>query len=190
MKVTYFLFLPLVVAMSCNKNQSESHDHDAPSQQVAADTVKKSIKSEAHGQVGKAHLTITYHAPAVRGRMIWGGLVPNNEVWVTGAHRATALDISSAIEINGVVLPEGKYALFTIPGQNEWTVIVNKKWDQHLADEYNQNEDVVRLTVKPQALENLRERLLYSINSESDKTGTISFAWEKIKIVVPFIVVD
>ncbi|MGV3502548.1 MAG: DUF2911 domain-containing protein [Adhaeribacter sp.] len=98
--------------------------------QAEADTLKGSLKAQASGRIGPAILQISYHSPAVRERVVWGGLVPYKQVWVTGAHRATSLEISQAVRIGGQALPAGKYALFTIPGEKEWTVIVNKNWNQ------------------------------------------------------------
>ncbi|MBC8923868.1 DUF2911 domain-containing protein, partial [Escherichia coli] len=77
-----------------------------------------------------------YHSPGVRKRIIWGGLVPYDEVWVTGAHDATTVEMPKAFVVNGKTIPAGKYAIFTIPGKNAWTVIINKQWQQHLATEY------------------------------------------------------
>ena len=77
------------------------------------------------------------------------------------------------MEIGGVKIPEGKYALFTIPGENEWTVIINKNWDQHLVDEYNEDEDLVRLTVTPKILEEPVESLTYEVIAEDDNTGAV-----------------
>ncbi|MFX7732024.1 DUF2911 domain-containing protein, partial [Acinetobacter baumannii] len=72
-----------------------------------------------------------------------------DEVWVTGAHEATTFEIGKSFIVGGKEIPAGKYAIFTIPGKNEWTVIINKQWKQHLATEYDEKEDVVRIKVKP-----------------------------------------
>ena len=75
---------------------------------------------------------IQYYAPAVRGRMIWGGLDPFDEVWVTGAHSATNWEFIKDIVINGQTIAAGKYAIFTIPDKDKWTIIINENWNQHL----------------------------------------------------------
>ncbi|HVK96398.1 MAG TPA: DUF2911 domain-containing protein [Flavisolibacter sp.] len=152
---------------------------------LVKDTTKKSIKSIAEGRVGDASFTINYHSPGVRKRIIWGGLVPFDEVWVTGAHDATAVTFNKDIIINKQKIQAGKYALFTIPGEKEWTFIINKNYNQHLASEYDEKDDVIRVNVKPQAIDHL-ERLQYFIEPANGKNGTLSVAWEKIKIVVPF----
>lgn len=114
-------------------------------EQSQPDSLKGSLKAKAMGSIGGAGITINYYSPAVRGRIIWGGLVPFDNVWVTGAHSATTIEFDQEVEIGGAVVAPGKYALFTIPGNEQWTLIINKNWDQHLADNYDQKEDVVRV---------------------------------------------
>lgn len=179
-----------MLALGCQskKEIAENHDeHVTALAQTEADTVK-SLPKETHAMVGKVHITIKYTAPNVRGRVIWGGLVPYNEVWVTGAHRATSFEIDKDFKIGNQTVLAGKYAIFTIPGKETWTFILNKKWDQHLADDYNAAEDVVRLEVNPEVTIESQERLSYSILPDSDSAGTLVLAWEKVKIAVPFIV--
>ena len=151
------------------------------------DTSKKSIRSRAVAVINGDSIKINYHSPGVRKRVIWGGLVPYNEVWVTGAHNATTLEIAKAFVINGKEIPAGKYALFTIPGKKEWIVIINKNWDQHLASEYDEKDDMVRVKVKPRKNEHT-ERLQYFIEATKPNEGTIAVAWEKVRIEFPFII--
>lgn len=153
--------------------------------QAEPDTLKGSLKAEAHGMIGDAHLTIAYHSPAVRGRVIWGGLVAYNQVWVTGAHTATSLTTDKDITIGGKELPSGKYALFTIPGEAEWTIIINKNWDQHLADDYAESEDVLRFTVKPEVAPTKQERLRYEIISGDGGEGSIQITWDMLRVTLP-----
>lgn len=154
---------------------------------LVKDTSKKSLKSMAVTMIGNDSVKINYHSPGVRNRVIWGGLVPYDEVWVTGAHDATTLEIPKTFIIGGKEIPAGKYALFTIPGKKEWTVIINTRWKQHLASEYDAAEDVVRVNVKVQK-NALTERLQYFIEHSSHDNGIIAVAWEKIRIELPFTV--
>jgi hypothetical protein len=149
------------------------------------DTTKKSIKSMAYAIAGADSIKINYHSPGVRKRVIWGGLVPYDEVWVTGAHDATTLEMPTAFVVNGKEIPAGKYAFFTIPGKKEWTVIINKNWEQHLASEYDEKDDIVRVKVKPKKNEHT-ERLQYFIESATNKNGKIAVAWEKLKVEILF----
>ena len=146
------------------------------------DTSKRSIKSAVIEKIGSASIAINYHSPGVRGRTIWGGLVPYDEVWVTGAHNATTLEIDKDFIVNGVAIPKGKYAIFTIPNKKSWTIIINKNWNQHLTDDYQQSEDLVRIKVKPVLSKVKTERLQYFITKKASNKGTIAMAWEKIKI--------
>lgn len=129
---------------------------------------------------------IKYHAPTVRGRTIWGGLVPYGDVWVTGAHSATSFEIDKDFIINDQEIPAGKYALFTIPDKESWTIIINKNWDQHLADEYDQKEDVIRVSITPAQLEQVQERLKYALVSNTSSEGTVQISWEKVRVSIPF----
>jgi hypothetical protein len=176
---TLFIFLAFLIS---EKGQAQ-HDHQKT---IGSDTLKKSIPQSVHSEIGDSHIMVFYSAPAVRGRVIWGGLVPYGEVWVTGAHKATTWEFTNNLEINKTIIPAGKYAIFTIPGREKWIFIINKKWDQHLADEYNSKEDVLRVEVIPQVLTSSEERLLYSITEEENNKGVLAISWEKIKISIPF----
>ena len=172
---------------SCSNNESGKHggDHRHDSTAIASrDTSKKSIASEVKKWIGNTDIIINYHSPGVRGRVIWGGLVPYAEVWVTGAHNATTLEVGKDFQAGDKTIPAGKYALFTIPGKKEWTVIINKNWDQHLADEYAEKDDVVRVKVKPQTTEEVAERLKFEIDQTGERRANIIISWEKIR--VPF----
>jgi len=129
-------------------------------------------------KIGEAVVTIDYSQPSVRGRKIWGGLVPYGQVWRTGANKATTFEVSQDITIDGRKLPKGKYALFTIPDEKEWTIIFNSKHDQWGAYNYNPADDVLRLTVKPTAADEHYEAMTFDIN----KDGIVSLMWEKIRV--------
>ncbi|HYJ38043.1 MAG TPA: DUF2911 domain-containing protein [Chitinophagaceae bacterium] len=151
---------------------------------MSNDNTQKSIPAEAKKWVGNTNIKINYTAPAVRGRVIWGGLVPYDKVWVTGAHKATVLEVGKEFEVGDKLVPSGKYAIFTIPGKEEWTIIINKNWDQHLADEYAEADDVVRIKVRPTAKDEPVERLNYEIDQTGERTARIIISWEKLR--VPF----
>jgi hypothetical protein len=152
---------------------------------IKEDTLKGSPSRVVMNTVGNAHLHITYHSPGVKGRVIWGGLVPYDQVWVTGAHDATSLQIINPVMIDGRKIESGTYAIFTIPGKQEWVFILNKNYKQHLADDYKAAEDVLRVKVSP-LISPMTQRLAYAISATSDSTGIISMSWEKLKIEVPF----
>ena len=155
-------------------------------QQSEPDTLKGSPEAEATGTIGDTEFRISYHSPAVRGRIIWGGLVAFDKVWVTGAHMATVVEFNHDILIGNKSIPSGKYALFTIPGKERWTVILNKNWQQHLSDEYDEKEDVSRLQTEPETETTNQERLRYVIEKETETEGEIVVYWEKLEVSLPF----
>ena len=149
------------------------------------DNLQGSPGRQAMNTIGDCHVHIEYSSPGVKGRIVWGGLVAMDQPWATGAHMATSLEINRPIKINNKLIPAGKYALFTIPGKNEWKFIINRNYKQHLTDEYNEKLDILRMTVIPQ--ENvMTPRLTYTVDKISERAGTITMAWEKLKINVPF----
>lgn len=129
------------------------------------------------GIIDGVKITINYGSPAVKGRQIWGMLVPYNEVWRTGANEATNIEFSKDVLIEGQELKAGKYGLFTIPGESEWTIIFNSVWDQWGAYDYDASKDVLRLKVIPKAHEPLAERLNFVIGNNK-----ISLVWEKLEV--------
>lgn len=154
---------------------------------IVKDTLKGSPQRMAMGNIGQAHVHINYHSPGVKERIIWGGLVPYDQVWVTGAHNATNISFSRDIKIANKRIPAGTYAIYTIPGASEWTFILNKNYKQHLADDYDEAEDIIRTNITPTET-NFTPRLTYHIEEEGEKGGIISMAWEMLKIKIPFTV--
>lgn len=178
--LSFFSLLILATTFSASAQQQKKEEV-CYNPNLVKDTSKKSIKSMAVAVINGDSVKINYHSPGVRKRVIWGGLVPYDEVWVTGAHDATTLEIGRTFIMGGKEIPAGKYAIFTIPGKSEWTVIINKHWQQHLATEYDDKDDVVRVKVKPK--KNIQtERLQYFIADNKNGKVNITVAWEKLKI--------
>lgn len=197
MKLLLILFLAIVMlactkparetttAVDTTRTQPKKEDFSVIPIQPERDSLRGSIKSQALGTLGKDSIIIQYYSPAVRDRIIWGGLVPLGQVWVTGAHNATNIRFTCDVEMDGKLLPAGRYAFFTIPGNSEWTVIFNTRWRQHLADSYDKKEDALRLVIKPEQNQSHQERLRYVIESRSETEASLIIQWEKIKIAVP-----
>ncbi|RYD72389.1 MAG: DUF2911 domain-containing protein [Sphingobacteriales bacterium] len=152
-----------------------------------ADTVKKAVPRLATAVIDSNEITIHYFSPGVRGRMIWGGLVPYEQVWVTGAHSATKISFTKAVKFGSMEIPAGSYAVFTIPGKDSWTFILNNNYRQHLADDYAEREDVLRIKIKPEQTTDTVQRLTYEIKAHGERTASIVVSWEKIKLVIPFV---
>lgn len=155
-------------------NVMDHSEHQAPTNE---DQKSKSPRTAAMAVVDGNHIHIDYSSPNVRGRQIFGGLVAYGEVWVTGAHKATSIQIDKPIQIDGQKIPSGKYGLFTIPGENEWTFIVNQVWDMHLADDYSLEKDVIRISAIPTKLEQPVESLTFEVIPKENNQGEIRFAW-------------
>lgn len=182
------IFVGILLFVSSNVNAQNSKTEEVcynPNAKI--DTSKRSIKSKAYALYKNDSIVINYHSPGVRNRVIWGGLVPMGEVWVTGAHDATNIEFPMDVVINGVSISKGKYAIFTIPNREEWIFIINKNFKQHLAWDYDVKDDAVRVKVKPTIVKTVTERLQYFINTNSkNKSGAIAMAWDKLKISIPF----
>ncbi|MEM7369872.1 MAG: DUF2911 domain-containing protein [Bacteroidota bacterium] len=129
--------------------------------------------------VGGTKVVIVYGSPSAKDRVLYGDLVPYDAVWRTGANEATTFEASSAIKIEGKELPAGKYGLFSIPGEQDWTIIFNSVSDQWGAYEYKDSQDVLRVKVIPQSTEEMSETMEFSV-----KDGKIVYHWGKLQ--VPF----
>ncbi len=122
-----------------------------------------------------ATVTIDYSQPSLKGRTIGKDVEPmNGKVWRAGANEATVFEVSKDVKVEGKTLPAGKYALFMIANDNEWTIIFNKKWDQWGLDhEKNKDQDVLQVKVKPMKAGTSTEKLTYTI----DKSGKVTLMW-------------
>jgi hypothetical protein len=146
---------------------------------VFAQDKPASPKAEASGKVGAANVKVTYCQPSARGRKIMGGLVPYGEVWRTGANEATVIEFDKPVKIEGKELAAGKYALFTIPGENEWTVIFNSDTKQWGAYNYKDKDDVLRVKVKPSKAPSFVETFNISVVKDE-----IVMKWENTAVAV------
>lgn len=168
------------------KKVKDEHQHH---QTEKKETSKKKVLSPhtyAMAMVGDAHIHIDYSSPGVRGRIIFGGLLAYDEVWQSGAHKATWLETNKDLLIEGKTLKAGKYGVFTIPSKGEWKVIFNTNWDQHGKDEYDEKDDVLRFKVTPELSDEITEHLVYKVEKTDDTQGSISLSWEKVTIHFPF----
>lgn len=121
-----------------------------------------------------AVISIDYSQPSVKGRTIGKDLEPKGDaVWRTGANEATVFEISKDVTINGKTLPAGKYGLFSIAGQDEWTIIFNKTWKQWGAFDYKQADDVLRVKAKATKAKNFAEKMTFTIA----KDGNVNLLW-------------
>ncbi len=133
----------------------------------------------ASADLGGNTVTIKYSSPSVKDRKIWGGLVPYDKVWRTGANEATTLEVSKDCKVGGQDLKAGKYALFTIPGKDSWTIIINSEPNQWGAYKYDQSKDVFRFSAKPKKADKAE---MFTV--EISKDGQVTMTWDEL--AVPF----
>ena len=136
----------------------------------------------------KGQITITYSRPLARGRKIFGGLVPFDSLWRTGASGATTVHLTEEMIIGDKTINAGKYALFTIPGEKEWTIIINADTTLHGAFGYDSKKDIHRFKVQSIKTEKFREAFTIDLN-EITRTGegVLSLTWENTLVKIPLI---
>lgn len=160
--ILFALLITPVLAMAQNGNKSN----------------RPSPPATATGKIGDALVTIDYSSPAVKNRQVWGELVPYGRVWRAGANEATTVEFSQDVLVEGQHLAKGKYSFYTIPGENQWTVIFNKATGQW-GTEYDERQDALRVNVKPRSTNTLHERLSYQVARNG-----ILMRWEKLELPV------
>ncbi len=138
-----------------------------------------SPKKEMKAKVGGADVTVVYGSPSVKERDVWGDLVPYDKVWRAGANEATTIEFSKDVKIEGKKLKAGKYSFFTIPGEDEWTIIFNSVPEQWGAYKYEADKDVLRVTVTPEEVDESSETLEYVIDGKK-----LVFKWENLAVPV------
>ena len=136
-------------------------------------------------KVGLTDVSITYSRPSKKGRTIFGDLVPYDKLWRTGANRATKISFSDDVKIGGKDLAAGTYALFTIPGEDEWTIIINKNSNQSGTGNYKESEDALRVSVKSIKIPGTIETLLINVEDVTPTSAVIELGWESTIVHVP-----
>jgi Protein of unknown function (DUF2911) len=176
MKSNLFRFLIALVCglMFVSKSPAQTPKVDFPAASPVC-TLKQ--------RVGLTDIEINYSRPGVKGRAIFGGIVPYGQVWRTGANQATKITFSTNVKFNGEDVPAGSYALFTIPGEDEWTVILSKNADQFGAFQYDAKDDLVRFKVVPIKLAETIDTFTIEFNRIRDDSAEMNLIWDKT--VVP-----
>ena len=144
---------------------------------------RDSQRASVTQRIGITDITVNYHRPLVKGRTIWGKVVPYGQVWRAGANENTTITFTDPVSIEGKPLDRGTYGLHMIPNQDQWTVIfskVNSAWGSFT---YKEDEDALRVSVKPQSAD-LQEALLYQVDQPTENTAVVTMRWEKV--AVPF----
>ncbi len=163
LKMVSFIALSLMMVFAASAQKDKSK--------------RKSPPAQISKEIGGATVTVDYSQPSKRGREIFGGLEAYGKVWRTGANESTWIEFSKDVKIEGKKLAAGKYGLFTIPGEDEWTVIFNKAWNGWGAYEYKEADDVLRVQVKPSKTDDVVEVFTFEIAD-----GNVSFAWDQTQV--------
>ena len=142
-----------------------------------------SQKASVSQTIGLTDITINYHGPKVLGRVIWGKLVPYNEVWRGGANENTTIYFSDPVKIEGKDIPAGTYGLHFIPTKTEWTVIFSKNYWSWGSFNYDQKDDQLRVTVNPVGSD-FQEWLSYTFDNPAENSVEAVMRWEKIKVPI------
>jgi len=155
----------------------------APASAQTFTTPRPSPNAKLTQTVGITDLTVTYSRPGVKGRAIWGALVPWNQPWRTGANEATQFTCADDISVEGQKLAAGTYALVTIPTAESWTVIFSKQKEMWGSTGYDAKNDALRVTVKPVAAAHT-ERLEFTFDDPGNDAVTLNLRWEKLSVPV------
>ncbi len=132
--------------------------------------------------VGITDIEVIYHRPSMRGRSIFGGLVPYNEVWRTGANQATKIKFSTPVKLNGTSIDAGTYELYSIPGKASWTVIIHKDSSAWGAYTYDSKNDVARIQAKPTATSAPVETFAIGVSDIRNSAATLYLTWERVRV--------
>ncbi|WP_158797656.1 DUF2911 domain-containing protein [Pedobacter sp. L105] len=150
---------------------------------MSAQGVKASPAATAKGTINGANITIKYSSPAVKGRKIWGGLVPYDQVWRAGANEATVFTTDKKIMVDGKALPAGSYSIYAIPGEKTWKIIFNSETGQWGISKEGSTrvpaKDVLTATVSPMKTKTMEERLQYLVTPKG-----IALVWENLMVPV------
>jgi hypothetical protein len=144
----------------------------------------KSPADSAMVSTAGADIKVYYSRPSKRGREIFGKLVPYGEVWRTGANGATEIVFSKDVNFGGKAVKAGRYALFTIPTKDKWTVILSSKLGQWGAFSYNAKDDVVRVEATPAAQKDVTEMFIIKLD-KADKGASLVMMWDQTSVTVP-----
>lgn len=168
------LMFSLAVTTLCGMSWAQSFVLDIPRQSQGAKVTQR---------IGVTDVTISYHRPLVNNRKVWGGLVPYGQVWRAGANENTTISFSDPVTIEGKALDRGTYGLHMIPTADQWTIIFSKNSTSWGAFTYNEAEDALRVTVKPQTAD-MHNALTYDFDQLQPDSVTVLMSWEKV--AVPF----
>ena len=145
--------------------------------------------AHAENTIAGKKISIDYYTPSMRGRKIFGGLVPYNTVWCTGANYATKITSDADLQIGTLKVPKGSHSIWTIPGEKEWTLIINNQTGQFHLD-YDATADLGRTKMTRKTLDAPVETFRIDVRSDGGNKGTLALDWETTEAYIPFTVVQ
>jgi len=153
----------------------------ASAQERTTDSVQASPNAAVSQTIGTTVVSLTYGRPSVNDRDIFGGLVPFDSVWRTGANESTAITFSDDVLIEGEPVEAGTYSLYTLPGEDMWSIIINDKLSW--GTQYDMNEDVLRVEVEPEESSTMEQMMIYFENISAD-SGHMIIHWADTRLAV------
>lgn len=155
--------------------------------QAQIDMPQASPKAKLETRVGLTDVELVYSRPGLKGRdkKIFGDLIPYGKVWRTGANESTKITFSEEVNVKGEPLPAGTYALYTIPGENEWTIIFSNKLELWGDMGYNEEDDALRVTVKPTAIAYPQETFTIDFSNYTSNSAELSILWDNTLVSIP-----
>jgi DUF2911 family protein len=171
--------IPAVLLLTCLASAVARAEFVAP---------RPSPNAAVSQTIGLTNFALTYSRPGVKGRVIWGGLVPYDSTWRTGANEPNSLTVSDTIAVAGQKLPAGKYSILTIPRRGEWTVIFTGQKDLQGAANYDPKQDVVRVTATPDTTQPNTEWMWLGFEDLTANSGSLVLRWQRLRLAVPITV--
>jgi hypothetical protein len=150
-------------------------------QERSNDSPKASPNAAVSQTIGTTEVTLTYGRPSVNEREIFGGLVPFDEVWRTGANESTAITFSDDVMIEGERVEAGTYSLYTLPGEDEWSIIINEKLSW--GTQYDMSQDVLRVQAEPEDTYFIEEMMIY-FSDLTESSGEMMIHWANTRVGV------
>ncbi len=155
----------------------------ASAQQRANDEARTSPNAMIGQTIGTTNVKVTYGRPSVRGRAIFGDLVPYGAIWRTGANEATTITFSNDVMIEGEALAAGTYGLFTVPGEDEWAIVFNSVSEQWGGYNYSADSDVLRVMVAP-SMGAMDEMMTFSFDAVTETEATLTLHWDEVEVPI------
>lgn len=170
LKISFFVLMIEVLLLPINNILAQNFETPRPSPNA---TVSQTV--------GITHVTIDYSSPGVKGRKIWGELVPYSQIWRTGANEVTSITFDEPVKIEGNELPAGTYGIHTIPGEKEWEFIFSKDTEVDAGSQFDEKKEALRIKVKPMEAP-FTERMTFTFTNTTNTYTKVNLIWDKLSV--------